>query len=128
MSNTDVVRVLNEARRLSEKADRWGQGNYRTVQGRRCAIRALCDAAVMLNLKAAGNIAGDLLDMVARRHGHITTERMNDQSTYLEVLAVFVEAIAVAYAKNPSQGDLKLAAGIVHKARATAERPGRTPT
>jgi hypothetical protein len=96
MSNSDVVQVLKEARRLIEKADRWSQGNYRTVRGRRCAIRALCDASVMLNLKPAGNIAGDLLDEVARRHGHITSERMNDQSTHAEMLAAFDEAIVAA--------------------------------
>jgi hypothetical protein len=50
----------------------------------------------MLNLKPAGNIAGDFLDEVARRHGHITSERMNDQSTHAEMLAAFDEAIVAA--------------------------------
>jgi hypothetical protein len=96
MSAPDVVRLLNEARRLIENPDQWGQGHYRTVEGRRCAIRALCDASAMLDSKPAGNVAGDLLDAVARRHGYITTESMNDQSTHEEVLAAFDEAISEA--------------------------------
>jgi hypothetical protein len=96
MNNSDVEKVLREARSLIDNPNQWGQGNYRTVEGRRCAIRALCDAAVLLDEKAAGNRAVDLLDAVARRHGHITSERMNDQSTHAEMLAAFDEAIVAA--------------------------------
>jgi hypothetical protein len=71
--DSDVVQILKKARILIEQRDDWSQGNYRAVRERRCAIRALCDAAVMLNSKSAGNVAGDLLASVARRRGHVTT-------------------------------------------------------
>jgi hypothetical protein len=96
LSNADVVRILKEARRLLEHNGRLGQGNYRTVQGRRCALRTICDASIMLDSKPARNLEGDLLDLVARRLGYITTERMNDGSTHEQMLIAFDEAISAA--------------------------------
>lgn len=101
--DSDGVNVLREARRLIELRDDRGQVNYRAFRERRCAIRALCEASVMLNLKPAGDVAGDWLDEVARRHGYITTECMNDHSSHEQILSAFGEVMVAARRSSRSR-------------------------
>jgi len=100
-SEVTAVQLLRAARGLIELEDRWVQGRYETVRGRRCAMGALQAAARVLRDPRAFEEAKDLLRTEAVLRGYSHVEKMNDRSTHGQVLAVFEAAIAKAEARLP---------------------------
>jgi hypothetical protein len=91
-----AARLLRTARALIEEEDRWIQGRYETLRGRRCAMGALQAAARGLRHPAAFEAARDLLRTEALILGFSHVEKMNDRSSHAEVLGLFDRAIARA--------------------------------
>jgi hypothetical protein len=100
-SEVTAVQLLRAARGLIELEDKWVQGRYETVRGRRCAMGALQAAARVLRDPRAFEEAKDLLRTEAVLRGYSHVEKMNDRSTHSQVLAVFDSAIAKAEARLP---------------------------
>ncbi|HSU06289.1 MAG TPA: hypothetical protein VLI93_12015 [Acetobacteraceae bacterium] len=100
-SEVTAVQLLRAARGLIELEDRWVQGRYETVRGRRCAMGALQAAARVLRDPRAFEDAKDLLRTEAVLRGYSHVEKMHDRSTHGQVLAVFDAAIAKAEARLP---------------------------
>ncbi len=98
-SEVSAVHLLRAARALIELEDRWVQGRYETVRGRRCAMGALQAAARVLRDPRAFEEAKDLLRAEAVLRGYSHVEKMNDRSSHLQVLAAFNSAIAKAEAR-----------------------------
>lgn len=98
-SEVSAVHLLRSARALIELEDRWVQGRYETVRGRRCAMGALQAAARVLRDPRAFEEAKDLLRAEAVLRGYSHVEKMNDRSTHAQVLAAFDAAIARAEAR-----------------------------
>lgn len=92
-ANVSAAQLLRAARALIETEDRWVQGRYETVRGRRCAIGALQAAARVLRDPRAFEQAKDLLRTEAMIRGFSHVEKMNDRSTHAQVLAAFDSAI-----------------------------------
>ena len=90
--------LLRAARALIEQEDRWVQGRYETLRGRRCAMGALQAAARVLRHPGAFDQARDYLRTEALIRGYSHVEKMNDRSTHAEVLAAFDHAIRRAEA------------------------------
>jgi hypothetical protein len=85
--------LLRAARALIGQEDRWVQGRYETLRGRRCAMGALQAAARVLRHPGAFDQARDYLRTEALIRGYSHVEKMNDRSTHAEVLAAFDRAI-----------------------------------
>lgn len=98
-SEVSAVHLLRSARALIELEDRWVQGRYETVRGRRCAMGALQAAARVLRDPRAFEEAKDLLRAEAVLRGYSHVEKMNDRSSHGQVLAAFDAAIAKAEAR-----------------------------
>ena len=98
-SEVSAVHLLRSARALIELEDRWVQGRYETVRGRRCAMGALQAAARVLRDPRAFEEAKDLLRAEAVLRGYSHVEKMNDRSSHTQVLAAFDAAIAKAEAR-----------------------------
>jgi len=90
-----AVRLLERARRLIERRERWVQGAYQTYYGY-CAVGALHAAWRWQNEGAGYAIAYRLLHNVATLCGFSGIVAMNDASSHEHVLWAFDEAIAVA--------------------------------
>jgi len=93
-----VALLLEDAKSLIEDREKWLQGTYRWLRGRRCAMGALCAAAVRFDVRIAGS-AHALLLKVADSRRFATVEAMNDRSSHADVIGAFNEAIALAWAK-----------------------------
>ncbi len=91
-----AARLLRAARALIAEEDRWVQGRYETLRGRRCAMGALQAAARALHDTRGFETARDLLRTEALIRGYSHVEKMNDRSTHTQVLAAFDSAIARA--------------------------------
>ena len=91
-----AARLLRAARALIAEEDRWVQGRYETLRGRRCAMGALQAAARALRDTRGFETARDLLRTEALIRGYSHVEKMNDRSTHAQVLAAFDGAIARA--------------------------------
>ena len=91
-----AARLLRAARALIAEEDRWVQGRYETLRGRRCAMGALHAAARALRDTGGFETARDLLRTEALIRGYSHVEKLNDRSTHAEVLAAFESAIAHA--------------------------------
>ena len=91
-----AARLLRAARALIAEEDRWVQGRYETLRGRRCAMGALQAAARALRDTGGFETARDLLRTEALIRGYSHVEKMNDRSTHAQVLAAFDGAIARA--------------------------------
>jgi hypothetical protein len=91
-----AARLLRAARALIAEEDRWVQGRYETLRGRRCAMGALQAAARALRDTGGFETARDLLRTEALIRGYSHVEKMNDRSTHAQVLAAFESAIARA--------------------------------
>ena len=91
-----AVRLLRAAKVLIAEEDRWVQGRYETLRGRRCAMGALQAAARALRDTGGFERARDLLRTEALIRGYSHVEKMNDRSTHTQVLAAFDSAIARA--------------------------------
>lgn len=100
-SEVTAVQLLRAARGLIELEDKWVQGRYETVRGRRCAMGALQAASRVLRDPRAFEEAKDLLRTEAVVRGYSHVEKMNDRSTHAQVLAVFDAAITRAEARLP---------------------------
>jgi hypothetical protein len=100
-SEVTAVQLLRAARALIELEDKWVQGRYETVRGRRCAMGALQAAARVLRDPRAFEEAKDLLRTEAVLRGYSHVEKMNDRSTHTQVLAAFDTAIMKAEARLP---------------------------
>ena len=98
-SEVSAVHLLRAARALIELEDRWVQGRYETVRGRRCAMGALQATARVLRDPRAFEEAKDLLRAEAVLRGYSHVEKMNDRSNHLQVLAAFDAAISKAEAR-----------------------------
>jgi hypothetical protein len=98
-SDVSAVQLLRAARALIEVEDKWVQGRYETVRGRRCAMGALQAAARVLRDPRAFEEAKDLLRTEAVLRGYSHVEKMNDRSTHSQVLGAFDAAIAKAEAR-----------------------------
>ncbi|HEX5327084.1 MAG TPA: hypothetical protein VFW75_10490 [Acetobacteraceae bacterium] len=98
-SEITAVQLLRAAKGLIELEDKWVQGRYETVRGRRCAMGALQAAARVLRDPRAFEEAKDLLRTEAVLRGYSHVEKMNDRSSHSQVLAVFDAAIAKAEAR-----------------------------
>jgi len=98
-SDVSAVQLLRAARALIELEDKWVQGRYETVRGRRCAMGALQAAARVLRDPRAFEEAKDLLRAEAVLRGYSHVEKMNDRSTHGQVLTAFDAAIAKAEAR-----------------------------
>ena len=98
-SEVSAVHLLRSARALIELEDRWVQGRYETVRGRRCAMGALQAAARVLRDPRAFEEAKDLLRAEAVLRGYSHVEKMNDRSSHPQVLAAFDAAIMKAEAR-----------------------------
>lgn len=98
-SDVTAVHMLRSARALIELEDRWVQGRYETVRGRRCAMGALQAAARVLRDPRAFEEAKDLLRAEAVLRGYSHVEKMNDRSSHIQVLVAFDAAIAKAEAR-----------------------------
>jgi len=96
-----AVQLLRAARGLIELEDKWVQGRYETVRGRRCAMGALQAAARVLRDPRAFEEAKDLLRTEAVLRGYSHVEKMNDRSTHAQVVAAFDAAIMKAEARLP---------------------------
>lgn len=94
-----VALLLEEAKALIADRERWLQGTYRWFRGRRCAIGALCAAAVKLGDVRVALTAHALLLSVAERRRFTSVESMNDHSSHAEVMSAFDEAIALAWVR-----------------------------
>jgi hypothetical protein len=90
-----AVRLLERARRLIERRERWVQGAYRTYYGY-CAVGALHAAWRWQNEGAGYALAYNLLRDVAVTHGFSGIVAMNDDSSHEHVLRAFDEATAAA--------------------------------
>jgi hypothetical protein len=77
-----VVHVLCAARALIELEDKWVQGRYETIRGRRCAVGALKTAGRMMRDPYVFAFAIDLLRSEAVSRGFSHIEKMNDHSTH----------------------------------------------
>jgi hypothetical protein len=93
---TVTLQVLTLARALIEDERNWVQRRYETLGGRRCAVGALRSAARLLELRSPQRDAADLLLSVAMSRGYSDIEKMNDNSTHVQVLSAFDEAIVRA--------------------------------
>lgn len=98
-SDVSAVQLLRAARALIELEDKWVQGRYETVRGRRCAMGALQAASRVLRDPRAFEEAKDLLRAEAVLRGYSHVEKMNDRSTHTQVLTAFDAAIAKAEAR-----------------------------
>jgi hypothetical protein len=98
-SDVSAVQLLRAARALIELEDKWVQGRYETVRGRRCAMGALQAAARVLRDPRAFEEAKDLLRTEAVLRGYSHVEKMNDRSTHAQVLGAFDAAIAKSEAR-----------------------------
>ena len=98
-SDVTAVHMLRSARALIELEDRWVQGRYETVRGRRCAMGALQAAARVLRDPRAFEEAKDLLRAEAVLRGYSHVEKMNDRSNHAQVLAALDAAIGKAEAR-----------------------------
>ena len=98
-SDVTAVHMLRSARALIELEDRWVQGRYETVRGRRCAMGALQAAARVLRDPRAFEEAKDLLRAEAVLRGYSHVEKMNDRSSHTQVLVAFDAAISKAEAR-----------------------------
>lgn len=99
-SEVSAVHLLRAGRALIELEDRWVQGRYETVRGRRCAMGALQAAARVLRDPRAFEEAKDLLRAEAVLRGYSHVEKMNDRSSHAQILAAFDAAIAKAEARS----------------------------
>jgi hypothetical protein len=95
-SEVTAVHMLRSARALIELEDRWVQGRYETVRGRRCAMGALQAAARVLRDPRAFEEAKDLLGAEAVLRGYTHVEKIHDRSSHSQVLAAFDAAISKA--------------------------------
>ncbi|MGH8115617.1 MAG: DUF6197 family protein [Rhodanobacteraceae bacterium] len=98
-SDVSAVQLLRAARALIELEDKWVQGRYETVRGRRCAMGALQAASRVLRDPRAFEEAKDLLRAEAVLRGYSHVEKMNDRSTHAQVLTAFDAAISKAEAR-----------------------------
>jgi len=96
-----AAQLLCAARALIAAEDRWVQGRYETLRGRRCAMGALQAAARALRDTGGFETARDLLRTEALIRGFSHVERMNDRSSHAQVLAAFDGAIGRAAAGGP---------------------------
>jgi hypothetical protein len=93
-----ALRLLERARRLIERRERWVQGAYQTYYGY-CAVGALHSSWRWQQERAGYAVAYGLLRDVAVMRGFSGIVAMNDASSHEHVLRAFDEAIAAARAR-----------------------------
>ncbi len=93
----ETMQLLLISRKLIEDKKNWSQGNYRTSDGRMCAVGAMRKAADSRTYSPTAQsselFARQAMVIVSANYGFDSIESMNDRSNHRFVVKAFDEAI-----------------------------------